>query len=160
MNCKPGDLARIVMPYLEREKIGLPVSVLRAGLPRETVWSRDGEHCVNEGSGAQGWLCDAHGDGFPCFIGDDFLRPIRDPGDDAVDESKGWLPPVPLPTIEPYLLDPEAPAVPAQEWIESFARATGYNAKGDPLNLLGHLPARARAFYPGETIYPGKMERL
>jgi hypothetical protein len=33
------------------------------------------------------------------------LRPIRDPGDDAVDESKEWLPPVPPPILAPSLLE-------------------------------------------------------
>jgi len=35
---------------------------------------------------------------------DSHLRPIRNPGDDAADESKSWLPPVPLPTINPELI--------------------------------------------------------
>lgn len=32
---------------------------------------------------------------------DDHLRPIRNPGPDAIDESRAWLPPVPQPAIRP-----------------------------------------------------------
>lgn len=37
---------------------------------------------------------------------DDILRPIRDPGDDARDETLSWKP-LPLPEIVPALLDME-----------------------------------------------------
>ena len=97
MNVKPGDLARIVRPYLVSEVIGLPVTVVRAGAENETVFTRQGEYCENTGPGGIGWLCDARHPGFPCFIGDAFLRPIRDPGEDAQDESLSWLP---VPTVE------------------------------------------------------------
>lgn len=92
MRCRPNDLAQIVAPYLDKPRIGLTVHVIRLGRRHETIWSRNGEHCTNEGFGGPGWLCDAHADGFPCFIGDEFLRPIRDPGPDAVDETLAWKP--------------------------------------------------------------------
>lgn len=97
LNCEAGDLARIVRPYLIAEMVGLYVSVVRAGADYETVFTRQGEMCENDGPGGVGWLCDAHAPGFPCFIGDEFLRPIRDPGDDAQDETLSWLP---VPTVE------------------------------------------------------------
>lgn len=92
MNCKPGDLARIVLPYLCAEMIGLHVTVVRAGAEGETVYTRQGEFCENTGPGGVGWLCEAHFPGFPCFVGDEYLRPIRDPGDDAQDETLSWKP--------------------------------------------------------------------
>lgn len=43
-----------------------------------------------------------HPNGRYCYtqIADRTLRPIRNHGDDAVDESTAWLPPVPLPAVE------------------------------------------------------------
>jgi hypothetical protein len=39
-------------------------------------------------------------DGREVHLDDSHLRPIRDPGDDAADESHAWLPPVPTATKE------------------------------------------------------------
>lgn len=39
-----------------------------------------------------------------CYWPASMLRPIRDPGDDAQDETLAWKP-VPLPVIQPELLD-------------------------------------------------------
>lgn len=89
MNCKPGDLAVIVdsSQARSRSNIGLLVSVR--------------ELC--EGS-AREWKCDPvpgqrpplNGDGHPIvgWVGvyDRNLHPIRDPGDDAVDQTLLWLP--------------------------------------------------------------------
>lgn len=110
MNCKPGDLARIVdlHPALSevRDRI--------VQLTDEPPVMQDGEaywrltkrvDFVLTGNGRRG---DAN-----FYIGesvwfdmlqDRLLRPIRNPGDDAVDESKAWLPPVPLPAIDPSLI--------------------------------------------------------
>jgi len=104
-NVKPGDLARIVAPY-EPNGIDHFVEVVR----RAKKFERLGE-CFFEHEGLiQGWVCTGcvpMWDGFiarELVIADECLRPIRDPGDDAVDESKAWYPLVPLPKNEPALL--------------------------------------------------------
>lgn len=84
MNCKPGDLAVIVRPYKIIEEIGRPVRVVRLGIDGELGTSRDGCPTSNIGPGGPGWLCEANDSGYPCFIGDAFLRPIR--GQDGEDE--------------------------------------------------------------------------
>lgn len=108
MNCKPGDLA-ILVRSKNPDHVGRLVDVLRSGEDYE--------------DGVQYWSCKVHGSPVlvPIYgpqnrhsgryvataevdIPDAWLRPIRDHGDDAVDESKAWLPPVPLPTIDPSLL--------------------------------------------------------
>jgi hypothetical protein len=97
MNCKPGDLAVFVRSYIGNE--GKIVRILRLADvherrdydPSEIIWATDRPVLDTFG----GWGCTAI---------DSYLRPIRDPGDDAVDESKAWLPPVPLPTINPELI--------------------------------------------------------
>lgn len=91
-NVRQGDLARIVRPYAVKELIDLHVTVVRAGTEGEMTTARGGMSHMNCGRGGVGWLCDANRQDFPRFIGDDYLRPIRDPGDDARDESLSWLP--------------------------------------------------------------------
>ncbi|MNL15670.1 hypothetical protein D3C87_1366720 [compost metagenome] len=105
MNCKPGDLAQIVAPYDEKGR-GHFVTVVRRAKRRERLGGCDFVHA----SPVPGWVCDGSvpmWDGFIArrlVIADECLRPIRDPGDDAVDESAAWLPPVPLPAIDPSLI--------------------------------------------------------
>lgn len=81
MNCKPGDLAVIV----RGENIGVMVDVI-------------GPHDLFDGA----WRVRVHADAM-CDLGlvkkgevtgcmDSKLRPIRDPGDDAQDETLSWLP--------------------------------------------------------------------
>jgi hypothetical protein len=104
MNCKPGDLAVIVASDFQ-QNIGRLVQVIRA----DTVYCFGPE-----------WECeclssvyvednDITGECFGEFwanagravsIPDADLRPIRDPGDDARDESLLWLP-VPTTTKKP-----------------------------------------------------------
>lgn len=91
-NVRPGDLARIVRPYRVKELIDLHVTVVRAGVEGESTTARNGMRHLNIGFGGFGWLCEANRDEFPRFIGDDYLRPIRDPGEDARDETLDWLP--------------------------------------------------------------------
>lgn len=87
MNCKPGDLAFIRRPWLIDEDIGRVVRVIRLGKTYEKIVMRNGVHsiCTNP-SRSVGWLVDSSNERFPCFVADECLRPIRDPGDDAVDE--------------------------------------------------------------------------
>lgn len=83
MNCVPGDTAFIVAPYLDVAMRGLPVNVVRAHAGG-AVRAKNGD--INHDRGRPGWLVDGHDLRLPMVIGDQYLRPIRDPGDDAVDE--------------------------------------------------------------------------
>lgn len=94
MNCKPGDLAFYV--GLDRSlhwRIVRCIQIHPASpLLREVFWVTDPQLPVAEVGRLSEAICDRA------------LRPIRDPGDDAVDESAAWLPPVPLPAIDPTLI--------------------------------------------------------
>lgn len=101
MNCKPGDLAVVVRARDTPEMLGRYVVVLRKAAPNEFVRLRPEESGVTwmVRSAAAGVLPATLADGSkgsflerPYFDGS--LKPIRDPGDDAVDESKAWLPPI------------------------------------------------------------------
>lgn len=95
MNCKQGDLARIVAPddpahgyivrclYLVHHALNADGEVVQGDL-----WRVDPDVPMTNGKPGN-------------CVRDANLRPIRDPGDDAVDESRAWLPPVPTPTKEP-----------------------------------------------------------
>lgn len=87
MNCKPGDLA-VIVSGRPVANIGKVVQVIsfKFELMGCHIWKVEGSI---ESVG----------------VADDCLRPLRNPGDDAVDESKAWLPPVPLTAIEPSLLE-------------------------------------------------------
>lgn len=81
MNCKPGDLAVVVstlgFPVLSRA-LGAIVKVIRIDeirTPFGPMWEVE-HHDIERAADA-------------C------LRPIRDPGEDARDESLAWQPPVP-----------------------------------------------------------------
>lgn len=85
MNCKPGDLAVVRCP-IEPSNNGRFVVVTQLDPLLHSkwgpAWNYEGERIVSEGTALRA-ICDC------------WLKPIRDPGDDAVDESKAWLPPVP-----------------------------------------------------------------
>ena len=73
MNCRQGDLAVIV-----RSKLVWPLGMI----------VRCVEFCVTE-NGDPGWILDrplTHGQDVYTSVRDSCLRPIRDPGADAVDE--------------------------------------------------------------------------
>lgn len=88
MKCKIGDLAIVIKPFSGNRNLGKIVEVVAAGhLPGcWLVTSR--QPLVIKIDGVDHYRC--HG-----LIDDARLSPIRDPGDDAVDESAAWLPPVP-----------------------------------------------------------------
>lgn len=77
LNCKPGDLARIIHHPTLPEYADRIVRCVRTHVhPRGRI----------------GWIIEPR---LPCgcdVVADDLLRPIRDPGDDAVDETLTWLP--------------------------------------------------------------------
>ena len=88
MNCKPGDLAVVVKSFAGN--LGRIVRCIRLRSEAATVRRPDGsfvtdaiweiDTCLPDFSGTQGPFCQ-----------DSLLRPIRDPGDDAIDESLQWL---------------------------------------------------------------------
>lgn len=92
MNCKPGDLAIFVKSWSGNE--GKIVRCLRINewrsrlgavlsngqrFPPEPIWDIDQALPAEDGSIA-------------AYAADSQLRPIRDPGDDAIDETLEWLP--------------------------------------------------------------------
>ena len=86
MNCKPGDLAVVVRSMAGNEGkivrcLRLIPTVLRkpTGDWQHVIWEVDQE--------LRSWSGDSDR-----FIADEQLRPIRDPGDDAQDETLSWLP--------------------------------------------------------------------
>jgi len=91
MNCKQGDLAIVVRSVCGNEgKIVRCVSYLG-----RLDWH------LSDGSviWSETWMVDRALPNEWGVLGfqmeDAQLRPIRDPGEDAQDESKAWLPPVP-----------------------------------------------------------------
>lgn len=93
MNCKQGDLAIVVRSWAGNE--GKIVRCLRLATEREIS-------CVSfDKTSGPVWVTDsvlfyAYRDGPKAGSGplclDSYLRPIRDPGDDATDETLTWLP--------------------------------------------------------------------
>lgn len=79
LRCWPGCYAYIVAPWFPAEDHGTVVTVSRAAVYGETVLTRGGELSKAVPRRALGWLCDASGDRFPCFIADECLRPITPP---------------------------------------------------------------------------------
>lgn len=84
MNCKPGDLAFYIGNDLsQRGRIVRCIEIHPfSNLIRVTCWVTEPSLPLEDGTMSLG-------------VHDSALRPIRDPGDDAVDESKAWLPSVP-----------------------------------------------------------------
>ena len=104
MNCKPGDLA-VTVNMLNPMNNGRLVRVLRAALDGELIVV-GGARFVLQSSGPC-WLCESEGPyefevrsldtaisayGKSRPIADRFLRPLRDPGEDASDEMFRPLP--------------------------------------------------------------------
>lgn len=111
MNCKPGDLAVTLSPRSETSRIrDRVVTVLDEYVPDifgfGHAWLIEGNLGL-AGFAVATWALPGEcigSDVDRMYYPDAWLRPIRDPGDDAVDESKSWLPPVPLPTINPEMI--------------------------------------------------------
>jgi hypothetical protein len=97
MNCKPGDLAVIIRDRIT-ENIGLLVEVQD---DLDSHWQDDPcPHWLVVSRGKP-LLSRLYDDGAPigefeyamdAYVPDADLRPIRDPGDDAQDETLDWLP--------------------------------------------------------------------
>jgi hypothetical protein len=83
MQVKPGIVAYIVRPWMRTEDIGRPVTVLRMGTRGERRMTRNGDFSSCDGPGHdRGWLCDAAGGKFPCFVAEQCLLPL---GGDSAD---------------------------------------------------------------------------
>jgi hypothetical protein len=77
MQVKPGIVAYIVRPWMRADDLGRPVTVLRRGIRGQSVTARNGSTSCCDGPGeSTGWLCDANGGKFPCFIAEECLRPL------------------------------------------------------------------------------------
>jgi hypothetical protein len=89
MNCKPGELAVFVRSMSGNE--GKIVRCLRIKSDWDGLMKRDGS--IEPGVV---WEIDPpvpawSGNG-TAYALDSYLRPIRDPGEDAIDETLGWIP--------------------------------------------------------------------
>lgn len=90
MNCKPGDLAiRIQGESGDLVPVGAVVRCVRHYSGPANI--------DNVRQQFTGWFVEYQGhvtdaDGWTWAIPDEHLRPIRDPGDDAKDETLQWLP--------------------------------------------------------------------
>lgn len=102
MNCRPGDLAVVVFSK-NIENVGAIVRCIRLISDSEQV---DGVQWTQR-RGGPCWLVESEGRLLAWGIAghvrrrafaDALLRPIRDPGEDAQDETLLWKP-VPLPEI-------------------------------------------------------------
>lgn len=98
MRCKAGDLAVVVEGQLSAGRV---VRCLRLIRPGEVHPSRNGRMMQVPGVlNGPAWLIEGwvflegiDGKNYECCIAPDrALRPIRDPGDDARDETLDWLP--------------------------------------------------------------------
>lgn len=93
MNCKPGDIAYTVAPYVRCGR-GYVVRVIRRAAEVEVF----GPARFTQPLGGVAWVCEGSvmmDTGFlepMTAIDDSCLRPIRDPGEDAVDETLQRLP--------------------------------------------------------------------
>ena len=81
MNCKPGDLAVIVRSERAPEHIGKIVTCVRPHIFLGVECWEITPTLKNSTGGTAYWA-----------VPDRQLRPIRDPGDDAQDETLEWLP--------------------------------------------------------------------
>lgn len=104
LNCKPGDLAVVVRAAMTPEMLGRFVSVVRRADPSEYDNSNETRFVWMVRSAVSGEkLPTTYGsnirfDDERPFV-DQWLKPIRDPGQDAQDETLTWLP-VPSTTKE------------------------------------------------------------
>ncbi len=83
LRCRPGDLAVIRPTWSVPAERGALVHVIRRGVQDELGVTRGGQQ--TECTSGDAWLCESRAtEGFPCFIRDSHLRPIRD--SDGTDE--------------------------------------------------------------------------
>lgn len=84
MNCKPGDLAIVIDSGAYPETLGMIIRVTKVCPIHKDCWETDPPYFVA-------------GYRLPAAFNDCCLRPIRDPGEDATDETLLWLP---VPSVE------------------------------------------------------------
>jgi hypothetical protein len=83
MNCKPGDLARVISCEKTRE-VGIVDKIIKITRLTQNYWGVPSWNF-------EGRLRGSSGAPVTC-IPDSMLRPIRDPGDDAQDQTLTWAP--------------------------------------------------------------------
>ncbi len=89
MNCKPGDLAIIIASSAGNEgKIVRCVRLIKA----KDYWYKPSGQRYEDATWEIDRLLPDYAGQLGRTIGDSQLRPIRDPGDDATDETLLWLP--------------------------------------------------------------------
>ncbi len=90
MNCKPGDLAVVVRPLTYNPNaLGMVVEVLQ-WIPSMLFKSGyEPAYGIRAPRPLKQFGGDWHREG---WVRQSSLRPIRDPGDDATDETLTWLP--------------------------------------------------------------------
>jgi hypothetical protein len=98
MNCKPGDLAIVVQDFENPENVGALVRVVSRADPNDydsdIDWDCDALSVISGPRSFTGeWFTAVPGSSDSEFgYRDCELRPLRDPGDDATDETLLWLP--------------------------------------------------------------------
>jgi hypothetical protein len=91
LTLKPGSLAVIVLPYRDQPMVGLTVTIVEKRRTTTYLKSKNGD--LSHGDGGENcWVVNGHHDRLPCVVGGEYLRPLRDPGEDARDETLDWLP--------------------------------------------------------------------
>jgi hypothetical protein len=90
MRCKQGDIAVIVSPYADLPMRGMTVHVTRRAMPWQSIRAKNGDGSMCVPNHGPGWFCDGHDGRLPCIVSDDCLFPLRDPGEDAKDETLQW----------------------------------------------------------------------
>lgn len=92
--CRVGDLAIVLRSMHGHE--GKIVRVLAYYGNATFKSGREAQHCwLCEASYFRGKCLEAKRNGADVLVPDEDLRPIRNPGEDAQDEGRAWLPPVP-----------------------------------------------------------------
>jgi hypothetical protein len=87
MNCKPGDLA-VVLRSDETTLLGIVDKIVEVV---ELTTSEEGGPAWGVSKPIKCGCAQNCGEWLDCFP-DEILRPIRDPGEDAVDQTLQWLP--------------------------------------------------------------------
>lgn len=87
MNCKPGDIARVVSGGANRDALLRVLDFVNCD-PGE--WRCEALQSMAEYKWTT--IVGRVPAGTIVYAMDSILRPIRDPGDDAVDETLSWLP--------------------------------------------------------------------
>ena len=99
MNCKPGELAYVIRSRVN-ENLGRIVQVTTINTKWTSAFDQPVWNIIPRGPmHSIGLLSGGIMNVPPIVSRDCHLCPIRDPGEDAQDESTAWLPPIPTKEI-------------------------------------------------------------